>query len=98
MNMTRGRGEPDPLAVGKRFGPLDLLETEPFSVEIACLCFLARRVEDLRVMKRNGHEIECSQRTGSAIMWSDRTAKRGRTEWPSNNRRPAPRSTSRSSR
>jgi hypothetical protein len=50
------------------------------------------------VMKRNGHEIECSERDGSVIMWSDRTAKRGRTEWPSSNRTPALRSTSRSSR
>jgi len=46
---------------------MDLVETEGFSVESACLCFLAWRVEDLSVVKRNGHEIECR----SAMMWSD---------------------------
>src|SRR6185503_1189786 len=98
VHMSGWCGVPDPVAVRKRFRAMDLVQTEGFSVEIACLCLLARRVEDLRVVKGNGHEIECSEGTGSAIMWSDRTAKRGRTEWPLSNRTPARRSTSRSSR
>src|SRR2546426_4073494 len=60
-----GRGRvPDPVTVRQRFRAPELGQTKRFSVEIACLCFLTRRVKDLRGMERNGHEIESK----SAIM------------------------------
>src|SRR5688500_5005999 len=60
MHVSGRCGVPDPHAIRQRFGPSDFVQSQRFSVESACLRFLTWRVEDLRVMKRNRHEIECT--------------------------------------
>src|SRR2546428_3177446 len=55
MDVARRRREPEARAVAKRARPLDFPEPERLRVEPPGARFLARRIEHLRVVKRDGH-------------------------------------------